>query len=93
MPEWVGWTVGGIVAGVLGAISWVLHTLTKLPIVYVPRDQLNARFEALKFEMHRDIREQEGRMDKRFEGLESSIIQVHQKLDRLLERIEQKADR
>ena len=86
MGEWVGWTLAGVSTMLIGVVSWAGRILTRMPLEYVPRDQVNARFESIRAEMKEDTHKLEQRSDKRFDSVDG-------KLDRILDRLDRKADK
>lgn len=85
----MGWTewVLTIVAGVItGTLIYMGKVLNDLPERFVPRPQVNERFEALEARIHDDMISQERRTDKQLDKLD-------QKLDRILDKLENKADK
>ena len=86
MDEWLGWVLAIVGAAAVGVATWVGRTLTKLPLEYVPRDQLNSRFESIRAEMRDDTQTLEKRNDKRFDSIDG-------KLDRILDKMDTKVDK
>ena len=86
MDEWLGWALAGIFTMLIGIVGWAGRTLTKLPVEYVPREQINSRFESIREEMRDDNQALERRNDKRFDSIDG-------KLDRILDKVDRKADK
>lgn len=84
--QFVEWVLGIVAALAVVAVGWIYTVVSSLPVRYVPRPQLDARFRDLEKRMHDDIIAQETRTDKRFDQIEA-------KLDRIIERLERKVDR
>jgi len=59
MQEWMAWTATGIMTALIGVTGWILRTVANLPADYVPRDQINSRFDAVKREIHDDLKAQD----------------------------------
>lgn len=75
-------SISAVVAAIfVGAITWIGKVVVGLPRDYVPRDQIDARFSALKEEMHEEFAAQESRNNRGFDRLEVKIDQVLNKLD------------
>lgn len=84
--SWIEWTLGIVSALTVAAITWIGNVIHRMPIEYMPRDQTNARFQDIERRMHLDLTAQDARTEKRFDSIDG-------KLDRILERLERKADR
>lgn len=83
---WIEWILGIVASITAGALVWVGKVVSGLPINYVPRSQVDARFRDLEARLHNDITSQEARAEKRFDVIDA-------KLDRIIERMESKADK
>jgi len=81
MQEWMAWTATGIMTALIGVTGWILRTVANLPADYVPRTQVNSRFDQLKAEIHEDMTKQEDRTEKRFDRLEAYLVRIESKLD------------
>ena len=77
-------TVSGVVLATL--IAYVGRVVTNLPREYVPRPQVDQRFSELESRLHDDMRDQESRVDKRFDAIDS-------KLDKIMDKLDDKADK
>lgn len=88
MNEIFLWLLGVIGAGVLAILGWVANVLTRLPVEYVPRSQVNERFEKIQAHMdeslrsmERDMEAAEVRSDKRFDRVDANLERILNKLD------------
>jgi len=77
----MAWTATGIMTALIGVTGWILRTVANLPADYVPRTQVNSRFDQLKAEIHEDMTKQEDRTEKRFDRLEAYLVRIESKLD------------
>ena len=84
--DWTEWLLLTISGSIVAMGGWMAKTLGSLPQAFVPRSQIDARFQSLESRIDRDLSAQDARTDKRFD-------QVDAKLDRILERIDMKADK
>jgi len=81
MQEWMAWTATGIMTAITGVTAWLLKTIANLPADYVPRSQINNRFDQIKAEIHADMEKQDDRTEKRFDRLEAYLVRIESKLD------------
>jgi len=81
MQEWMAWTATGIMTALIGVTGWILRTVANLPADYVPRDQINSRFDAVKREIHDDLKAQDDRNEKRFDRFEAYLVRIESKID------------
>ena len=83
---WIEWLLGIVGSILVAAMIWVSNVLSKLPLDYVPRSQVESRFRDLEARLHNDLRLQEERTDKRFDKIDA-------KLDQIISRLDSKADK
>ena len=76
--EWVLTIVGGVITG---TVIYMGKVISELPERFVPRPQVNARFEALEARLHEDMLSQERRTDKQLDKLDGKLDQILSKLD------------
>jgi len=77
-------TVSGVVLATL--IAYVGRAMANMPREYVPRPQVDQRFAELESRLHDDMRDQENRVEKRFDSIDS-------KLDKIMDKLDDKADK
>jgi len=90
MSEWITIAAGSLSVAVLGVLGWVAKVLTNLPNDYMPRDQVNSRFEKVEQKFHDDMEAAESRSDKRFDRLEHNLDEGFR---RVLDKLDGKADK
>ena len=83
---WTDWVLGVVGSVIVGTVIWMGRIISTLPAEYMPRDQINSRFEALEARLHNDMVDQERRTDKQLDKLD-------RKLDQILDKLDGKADR
>lgn len=83
---WSDWVLGVIGSIIALTVIWTGRAIMALPADYMPRTQINSRFEALEARLHKDMVSQERRTDKQLDKLDA-------KLDQILDKLDNKADK
>ena len=78
---WTDWVLGIVGTVIAGTVIWMGRVISTLPQDYVPRSQMNMRFEAIEARIHEDMSNQERRTDKQLDKLDSKLDQIIAKLD------------
>ena len=83
---WSDWVLGVVGSIITLTVIWTGRAIMALPNDYMPRAQINSRFEALEARLHEDMVSQELRTDKQLDKLD-------RKLDQILDKLDGKADK
>ena len=79
--DWIDWVLGVIGSIIAFTVIWTGRAIMALPKDYMPRSQINSRFEALEYRLHEDMMSQERRTDKQLDKLDGKLDQILNKLD------------
>lgn len=82
----IEWILGIVGAVIVGAVGYIGKILASMPTEYVPRNQVDARFRDLEGRLHGDMVAQEQRSDRQFDTMNG-------KLDRIIDKLDNKADK
>ena len=83
---WIDWLLGIFGTIIAGSVIYMGKLLSEWPKVYMPRDQIERRFQDLESRIHNDMADQDRRNEKHFDRL-------WQKMDDMHNDIKAKADR
>ena len=72
--EWVLTIVGGVITG---TVIYMGKVISSLGTEYMPRDQINERFEKLEARIHNDMGGQDRRNEKQFDRLWQKMDDMH----------------
>ena len=72
--EWVLTIVGGVITG---TVIYMGKVISSLGTEYMPRDQINERFEKLEARIHNDMGDQDRRNEKQFDRLWQKMDDMH----------------
>ena len=78
---WSDWVLGVVGSIITLTVIWTGRAIMALPNDYMPRAQVNDRFEKLEARIHEDMSGQERRTDKQLDKLDSKLDQIIAKLD------------
>jgi hypothetical protein len=78
---WTEWVLGIAGSVIVLSIMYMGKVLNDLPERFMPRPQINQRFEALEARLHEDMVSQERRTDKQLDKLDAKLDQIIDKLD------------
>ena len=78
---WSDWVLGVVGSIIALTVIWTGRAIMALPTDYMPRAQINSRFEALEARLHEDMVSQERRTDKQLDKLDAKLDQIIAKLD------------
>lgn len=87
------WAIGIVAAAIMGWLGKITHMLTNLAEHYVPRNEINRRFDKITGEFVRDLREHEEREQRCFDKIDARFDQSDKKLDTIIRELARKADR
>ena len=83
---WIEWVLGIIASIITGTVIYMGRLFAELPKEYMPRDQIERRFEDLEARIHTDMASQDRRNEKHFDRL-------YAKVDEVLQELKSKADK
>lgn len=93
MADWLGWIVAGALTAILGVLAWFARAVISLPTEYMPRDQINKRFDDLRQYLHDELKSSETHSQDRFAQQDKRFDALEAKSDRIIEMLGGKADR